>query len=263
MPPEAAPAPNSAIYVGDVFHRRVATRRHNLRYRVFYLLLDLDEALPTAAASRLFGWNRPAWLSFHDADHGAGDGRPLRDWLDDTLHHAGLADTRWQYRILCMPRVAGYVFNPISVIYCYRADGQLGAMVYEVNNTFGERLSYVLPVGDSSARIRQSCEKALFVSPFFDLSGHYEFDLSQPTDKLTLRIDYRREGNLSMRAAFSGRRLPFTAANLRSVAMRYPAATLKVIAAIHFEALKLWLKGIPLVKHVKAGDRTTAIGNQQ
>lgn len=252
----------SAVYLGTVFHRRPAPRAHALRYGVFYLLLDLDELPVLDRRSRLFGYNRAAWFSFFDADHGSGDGRPFRDWLGEALAAAGIVREDWRFRVLCMPRVLGYVFNPITVVYCHDASGHLVAMLYEVNNTFGERLSYVVPVAahPGGAVIRQRCDKALFVSPFFDMRGHYEFAVREPGTRLTLGIDYREDAALRLRAVFAGRRQPFSAKTLRALAWRYPAATLKVIAAIHYEALKLWLKGIPVVRHVTLGDRSISTG---
>ena len=252
----------SAVYLGTVFHRRLEPRAHALRYGVFYLLLDLDELPALERRSRLFGYNRAAWFSFFDADHGSGDGRPFRAWLVDALATAGLARDDWRFRVLCMPRVLGYVFNPITVVYCHDGAGRLVAMLYEVNNTFGERLSYVVPVAAHAAGgvIRQRCDKALFVSPFFDMQGHYDFAVREPGTRLTLGIDYREEAALRLRAVFAGRRRPFSARTLRALAWRYPAATLKVIAAIHYEALKLWLKGVPVIRHVTVGDRSISTG---
>lgn len=260
MRPDGSELKNSAIYFGEVFHARNSPRKHHLNYRVFYLLLDLDEAEALASTSHLFGWNRRAWFSFNDDDHG--DGRPLRECLEGILAEAGLGACGWRFEVLCMPRVLGFVFNPISIVYCYHNDGELGAMVYEVNNTFGERMSYVMPVSGDPEHVRQRCDKALFVSPFFDMAGHYEFGLSRPRESLDITIDYRHRQEHRLRAVFRGQRRAFTARTLRSLALRYSAVTIKVIAGIHFEALKIWCKGIPLVKRIKAGNRDVAIGTE-
>ncbi|MEX2481725.1 MAG: DUF1365 domain-containing protein [Gammaproteobacteria bacterium] len=248
MPPESA----AAVYTGTVFHQRWAPRPHRLRYRVFYFLLDLDALSELDAASRWFGYNRRAWFSFRDADHGAGDGTPFRDWLARALAQAALGAGPWRFHVLCMPRVLGYVFNPITLVWCYAADGSLAAMVYEVNNTFGERLAYVIPVDAEREVLHQRCDKALFVSPFFPVSGHYEFRLRQPGPRLDILIDYHDNGAHQLRAAVSAERRPFSTASLTSLAWRQPLATLGVIAGIHFEALRLWLKGVPLIRHVVA-----------
>lgn len=251
MQPESADALASAVYVGEVYHRRFAPRTHVLRYRVCYLLLDLDELPQLACTSAWFGWNRRRWMSFDERDHGDG-GRSYREWLVATLAAAGFGSGPWRFRVLCLPRVAGYVFNPISVVYCHTAGGVLGAMLYEVNNTFGERLAYIAPVRAGATTIRQRCDKALFVSPFLPPDGHYAFTLTPPGTTLDLCIDYYAGAARTLHAAFRGERLAWSRAALARAALAYPAATLKVIAGIHYEAIKLWLKGVPRVRHVAA-----------
>lgn len=261
MPPEAGAPLASALYFGEVGHWRYGPTRHALNYRLCYFLLDLDEASRLAATSRWFGWERRAWLAFRAADHGAGGAQPLHAWLAGVLAGAGLGSGPWRYRLLCLPRVGGYVFNPISVVYCHGADGRLAAMIYEVNNTFGERIAYCAPVATASRPVRQRCDKRLFVSPFFAMAGHYEFTLDEPGDELDLVIDYHDEEALRLRARFHGTRVPWSAAALRRAATSFPAATLKVITAIHYEALKLWLKGVPVRRHV-AASKSIVIGSE-
>lgn len=234
----------SAIYIGRVTHHRARGSVHDLAYSLFYLLIDLDE-LAELERPGLFGWNRAALLGFHDADHGRGDGRPFAESLTAALRDAGLTARRWRFEVLCLPRVLGYVFNPISVVYCHD-DTRLVAMVYEVNNTFGDRVNYVLPVADDGSRvIRQDCAKAMHVSPFFDIAGRYRFDLTPPGERIALSIRHEDEQGLRLHAGFTGRRLPWSAANLARAWLRFPFATLKVIIGIHWEALHLWRKGLP------------------
>ena len=228
----------------------MAARAHRLRYRVFYFLLDLD-ALPRLDRSpRWFAYNRRAWFAFHDADHGAGDGTPFRSWLAERLLTAGLGPGPWRFRVLCMPRVLGYVFNPISVVWCHDAAGTLRAVLYEVNNTFGERQAYLVPVNEAGELLHQRCDKTMFVSPFAPLAGHYEFRLRETARRLDLVIDYHLEGVRQLRAAFGGTPRPFHARTLAGLAWRQPCLTLGVVAGIHLEALRLWLKGVPLLRHV-------------
>jgi DUF1365 family protein len=249
VPPEAG-ALSSAIYRGEVYHRRWAPRPHSLRYEVFYLLLDLDELAQLDGISCLFGVDRRRPFAFRPSDHGDGSADGLRDWLAGLLAAHGLGGGPWRYRMLCLPRVLGYVFNPVSVVWCARPGEETAAMVYEVNNTFGERHAYVVPVTTPAGEaITQRCDKRLFVSPFFDRGGHYEFAVHGPGDTLDLVIDYHADGARRLHAAFHGRREPFTAASLQALAWRFPALTAKVIAGIHYEALKLWLKGVPLHRH--------------
>ncbi len=236
----------SALYVGRVTHHRAKPRVHDLVYTLFYALIDLDE-LPRLVRPGLFGWNARALMSFRDRDHGHGDGRPFREVLEELLVAAGLPGRRHRFEVLCLPRVAGYVFNPLSVIYCHDGD-DLVAMVYEVSNTFGERVHYVLPVAaaDAAQVIRQRCGKTMYVSPFFDVSGGYRFDLTRPRERLALSIRYEDEEGLRLHAGFTGQRLAWTTRNLLAASARFPFATAKVIAGIHWEALRLWLKGLPL-----------------
>ena len=136
----------STLYAGIVTHRRVRPRPHRLRYRVFWMLLDLDEIGQLPRRLRLFSHNRFNALSFFDTDHGDGSGRPLRDQVEGHLRAAGLATDGGAIRLFCMPRVFGYGFNPLSVYFCYQRDGSLAALLYEVHNTFRERHSYLIPV---------------------------------------------------------------------------------------------------------------------
>jgi hypothetical protein len=235
---------HSAIYEGAVTHARVSPVRHAFRYRVFALLLDLDE-LDALKPSRLFARNRAALASFHDRDHG--DGRPLRAWVDAKLGEAGL-EAGGAIRVLCYPRLFGYVFNPLSVWYCHAKDGALAATIYEVHNTFGERHAYVLPAGPS-----QECDKAFYVSPFLSLDCRYSFDVRPPGADILVAIRETEAGQAVLTAAFSGRRKPFTATALASALLRHPLMTFKVMAAIHFQAFRLWLKRVPAHAHLRAG----------
>lgn len=241
----------SGLYRGIVTHRRLRPRAHELRYRAFWLLLDLDEIDGLAARLRLFARGRPGLLSFHDADHGEpGSALSLRAQIEARLAAAGIAFDGGAIRLLTLPRVLGYVFNPLSVYYCHRADGALTAVVYEVNNTFGERHSYVVPVAAEDAaggRIRQQCAKALYVSPFLDMDMAYGFRGAAPGETLKLAIEAADTSGPVLQAALTARRHELTDGAILATAMRLPFAGLRVIAAIHWEALKLWLKGVPLV----------------
>lgn len=237
----------SALYRGTVVHRRHKPAPHRLAYSVFMLLLDLDELPALARRSRLFAHNRFAPLAFYDRDHGDGSGAPLRPQIEARLAAAGIDIAGGPIRVLCLPRVLGYVFNPLSVFYCYRPDGSLAAVLYEVSNTFGERHGYLLPAtAGSDGLIRQACPKRFHVSPFIGMEAHYAFRLLPPGERVAVAIhETDAEGPL-LDASFTGRRAPLTERTLASVLLRFPLLTLKVIAAIHWEALKLWRKGVPL-----------------
>ncbi|MGH6978371.1 MAG: DUF1365 domain-containing protein [Brevundimonas sp.] len=240
---------NSALYRGEVTHRRLRPREHRLRYRVFWLLLDLAELDEIDSRMRLLSRNRFNLLSFHDRDHGDGSGRPLRDQVTALLRRERVDIGAGAVRLLTMPRVLGYVFNPISLYYCHGADGRLAAVIYEVTSTFGERHSYVLPVADGDADkgvIRQAARKALHVSSFMGMDMRYAFRGHAPAEWIDLAIDGSDSEGLLIVAAMRGRRHPLTDGAIFRAAVSIPFLTLKVMAAIHWEALKLWLKGTHL-----------------
>lgn len=254
-------APPSALYAGEVTHTRLAPRRHRLRYRMFQLLLDLDDGPALAAGLRLFGWNRPGLFSFHERDHGDGRSVGLKGYVLETLAGAGIDLAGGRVSILCMPRMLGHVFNPLSVYYCRRADGSLAAMLYEVNNTFGQRHSYLIPVAESGGGdIRQACAKAFYVSPFMDMAMRYAFRLTAPGERLATAIQGRDlEGRLVIAATFAGARRRLDDRALASAFLAYPLLTLKVVAAIHWEAARLALKGLRLRTRPPAPDRAVSL----
>ena len=242
----------SGVYAGTVMHRRTRPKRHRLAYDVFAFLLDLDE-LPTLDRELPgFGYNRFSLLSFHDRDHGSGRAAPLRPWVEQNLAEAGIDLAGGPIRLMCYPRVLGYVFNPLSVYYCYRRDGHgaetLAAVMYEVTNTFKERHTYLFPVdGFEDGLVRHSCTKRLYVSPFIAMDMTYHFRVRPPGDTMTVAIHETDPQGTLLFASFGGTRRELSRSSAVGSFMSFPLLTLKVIGGIHWEALKLWLKGIPLV----------------
>ena len=245
----------SGIYCGSVMHRRVRPKRHHLRYDVFYLLLDLDE-MP-GLGLRLIGVERRAPFSFRAGDHGDGGG-DLKSWVLGQLRKAGIATPIHRIEIMCLPRIFGFVFNPISVYFCYDEAGAIAATLYEVNNTFGGRHAYALPAHARGDKLFQRCDKRLYVSPFNDVSGGYRFALRLPGEKIALSIDQHDADGHVLQAAFAGRRREISDAALARLLLLYPLLTLKVVAGIHWEALKLWVKGVPLHKRPGSGNTSPA-----
>jgi hypothetical protein len=232
----------SAIYSGIVAHKRLRPRQHKLSYRVFSLLLDLDE-LPDLSL-RLLKVNRAGVMSFRESDHG--NGGPLRPWVEARLAEAGLrADG--PIRVLCYPRMLGYVFNPLTVFFCHNVDGTLAGIIYEVHNTHGERHAYVLPGGEGV--VRHSCAKAFFVSPFMPMDCTYQFTIHAPDEAVSVSIVERDAEGTLLTATFAGQRTPLTDGALARALLAHPLMTLKVTAAIHWEAIKLLLKGMRLYRH--------------
>ena len=237
----------SGLYAGVVGHTRLRPRRHALRYRIFMLLLDLDELERLSSGLGLFKVNRPALLSFYERDHADGGPGGLKAKVDAQLAEAGLP-TGGPIRLLCMPRVLGFVFNPISVYFCHGADGRLGAMLYEVNNTFGERHAYLIAVKDpAEPLIEQGCDKQLFVSPFMAMDMTYRFRVVPPTDDVRLLIDGSDAQGPLITTSFIARRQEIDDGTILKALVSHPLMTLMVVAGIHWEALKLFLKGVRLV----------------
>jgi len=240
----------AALYFGDVMHARLKPIGHRFSYRVMSLMVDLDRLDAADRQSRLFGVNRAALYSFNEADHGERDGSALRSYAQRCAAERGINLTGGRVLLLCYPRLLGYTFNPLSAYFCYRADGELAQMIYEVRNTFGDIHAYVLPVkpGESSdAGVRQAQEKLFYVSPFIEMAMRYHFRVSPPGDSVKLRIlETDRDGPL-LAATFNGRRRALTTAALLRSFCSLPLVTLKIVAAIHWEALRLWLKGARLV----------------
>ena len=241
-------APSSCLYQGRVMHHRLRPVRHRFTYRVFSLLLDLDELDAVDRRLRLLSVERPNLLSFRAADHGARDGSPLKPWVLAQLDAAGIALACPTVRLLCFPRLLGYVFNPISVYFCYD-DGRLAAMVYEVKNTFGGQHVYSFKVARAGAGGRlavHGCAKDFYVSPFIDMEARYEFHVAEPGRRLAVVIKETERGLPLLIASQSGERQPLTDRAIFGCLATDLFMTFKVFLGIHVEALWLWWKGAPL-----------------
>ncbi|NQE60896.1 DUF1365 domain-containing protein [Caulobacter sp. RHG1] len=252
----------SALYRGAVAHRRFRPKAHRLRYRVFWLLLDLAELDGLGRRLTLFSRNRFNLLSFHDRDHGDGSQTPLRVQIEARLQAVGVDLQGGAIRLLTMPRMLGFVFNPISLYYCHRPDGTLAGMVYEVTSTFGLRHFYVAPIQPKDQAvgvIRQEADKALYVSPFMGMNMRYAFRGRAPDAGLGLTIEGRDAEGVLITATLAGRRRDLSDRQLLAAAVQFPLLTLKVVAAIHWEALKLWLKGVPLTRQPAASLQTLKV----
>ncbi|WP_063693509.1 DUF1365 domain-containing protein [Bradyrhizobium stylosanthis] len=243
----------AALYWGKVMHARWRPVQHRFTYRVMSLLIDLDRLNEADRQSWLFGINRAAPFSFHERDHGDGKGAGLGQYARQLAAERGVDLAGGRVLLLCYPKVLGYVFNPLSIYFCYGASGNLALLIYEVRNTFGEMHSYVLPVQEDGAScvVRQRHSKTFYVSPFMEMETHYRFSVSPPRQDVKVRIVQIGAQGAMFAAAFCGRRRALTSYTLLTALFRLPLLTFKVIAAIHWEAMRLWLKGVPYVPRLK------------
>jgi DUF1365 family protein len=237
----------SALYAGDVVHQRFAPKAHRLRHGVVQLVIDLDELDELDARLRLFSVNRANLFSLHDRDYGSGD-RPIGVFVRENLARAGVVTGAGRIVMQTMPRCLGFVFNPITLFYCYDETGRLAAMLYEVRNTFGQRHSYVVPVDMfDGQRLRQSCGKAFHVSPFMGMDMSYQFDLRPPGARVaTVVRGLDAQGAPLIHTAFHAKRVELSDGALARLLVSHPLMTFGVVAAIHLEAVKLLAKGLRL-----------------
>jgi hypothetical protein len=240
----------SALYPGSVSHHRLRPKEHRLAYSIWSMLIDLDELDALDRSLRWFSVNRFNLFSFFSRDRGDRSGSDLRLQVETLMRKGGVEPDGGPIRLLTMPRFLGYAFNPLSIFFCHRRSGEVAAILWEVDNTFGERHGYLLPVeAIENGEIRQSCHKAFYVSPFMDMNLTYAFRVKPPAETFSLAIEVGDALGKLMTARQLARRVEASDASLLRLALQIPFVTLKVIAGIHWEALKMWAKGIALRKH--------------
>ena len=238
---------DSFIYNGKVIHKRFKPKEHSFSYKVFSLLLDLDEINNIEKKVSFFSHNKFNLISFHDKDHGDRNNSNLKEWVLKNLKSINVYDQNIKIKILCYPRILGYVFNPLSIFFVYNLNSSLIAILYEVKNTFGEQHTYVFKANFETKNIKNECTKKFYVSPFMDLNSRYFFRITNPGENLSVLIDQEDDDGKLLFASQDGRRSDLNTKNLIFSYLKHPLMTFKVILAIHFEALRLWLKGIKLV----------------
>ena len=244
---------NSHIYEGHVFHKRFRPTSHALRYSVFAFLVDLAD-LPTLHKTlRLFSHNRWNIFSLYDCDFGKSDGLSGEKYIRAALTDMNLGSQSVSIRMLCYPRVLGYAFNPLCTYYCYLNDGRLIAVIYEVSNTFGDRQLYPFAFDSISGEFlpHHSCDKEMYVSPFTPMKMQYDFRTQIPAKDLTVAIRLYDQDGTMLTANFSGHCQSLSDRRLLRNAIVYPLMTFKVIAGIHWEALRLWIKRLPWYSYNK------------
>ena len=232
---------NSCIYNGEVTHTRFKPVRHFLKYKTFSLLIDLNEINLLDKSIGIFSYNKFNVFSFYDKDHGDRDGGNLKDWVISNLKKFQINENITNIKILCYPRILGYVFNPLSIFYCYEKD-KLVAIFYEVKNTFNEQHTYIFKIKNNE-EIIQKCRKKFYVSPFMDMETFYNFKLLNPNDKLSVFIKQTDADGTILTATQTGDKKEFSFKQLAINFLKYPLMTIKIISSIHYEALLLWKKG--------------------
>jgi uncharacterized protein len=242
----------SGLFAGTLRHRRFTPVAHEFTYPLFMALLDIDRVPELMRRSRLTSHNRWNWASFDDRDHLGGPGRPLHERLvtDASRHGVELPDGR--VFLLTHLRYLGYCFNPVSFFYCFDRAEQLQVVLAEVSNTFGGRHHYWLRADPASRTFRAAAPKSLYVSPFMPVDLDYSFAFTPPAGRLVAHMATRRAGSVGFDATLSLERRPWNAAEVRRALVRFPAMTATVMAQIHWEALKLWWKGVPVVPRITA-----------
>ena len=238
---------NSIIYNGKVIHRRFKPKEHYFKYNVFSLLIDLQELDIIQNKIKIFSYNKFNIISFFDIDHGPRDGSSIKEWIIKNLKSIGINDDKIQIKLLCYPRIFGYVFNPLSVFFIYDQKSRLISILYEVKNTFGEQHTYIFRTDDNKT-IKNNCSKKFHVSPFIEMECHYYFRVLKPSDKISVIIDQSDKNGKLLYASQDGKAKQLNEKNLLISYISHPLMTFKIIAAIHYEAFKLWLKGIKFVK---------------
>ena len=237
----------SSIYNGTVIHKRFKPKVHFFKYQVFSLLIDLSELDILDKKISFFSYNSFNLISFFDKDHGDRNGTSLIDWVKKNLKENKITYENIKIKLLCYPRIFGYVFNPLSVFFVYDNNDNLISILYEVKNTFGEQHTYIFKVENDNL-LQHNCEKKFHVSPFIEMNCNYFFRILKPSEKISVIIDQYQSNEKILYASQDGKRTDFTSSELIKSYLKHPLMTFKIISAIHFEAFKLWAKGIKFIK---------------
>ena len=239
---------SSCIYNGNVIHKRFKPKKHFFKYKVFSLFIDLSELNELNDKLKFFSLNKFNLISFYEKDHGDRDGSSLFEWVKKNLISNEITTDNIKVKLLCYPRIFGYVFNPLSIFFVYDKNDNLISILYEVKNTFGEQHTYVFKVKDDQKLLQHNCSKKFHVSPFIEMNCSYFFRLLKPGQKISVIIDQYQEQDKILYASQDGTRMEFNSKELLKSYLKHPIMTFKIIIAIHYEAFNLWVKGIKFIK---------------
>ena len=239
---------NSYIYIGNVIHKRFKPKVHFFKYKVFSILIDLSEIDLLDNSLKIFSYNKFNIVSFYDVDHGPRDGTSLKKWVIKNLIDNQIDTEEIKIKLLCYPRIFGYVFNPLSVFFIYNKKSELISILYEVKNTFGEQHTYIFKTKENDNFIKNTCKKKFHVSPFIEMDCVYFFRLLKPGNKISVIIDQNDNEGKIFFASQEGKKAELNSQQLLKSYLKHPLMTFKIILAIHFEAFKLWTKGIKLIR---------------
>ena len=248
---------NSKIYTGKVIHKRFKPKEHYFKYNVFSLLIDLNELEEINKYIKFFSYNKFNIISFYDKDHGDRDGSSVKLWVKKNLRNIGIMTEDISIKLLCYPRIFGYVFNPLSTYFIYNKHSELISIFYEVKNTFGEQHTYIFKAQDEKT-VQNKCKKKFYVSPFIEMDCEYHFKTLNPREQLSVVINQNDKDGKLLFASQDGISKDFNNKNLILSYLTHPLMTFKIIGAIHYEAFKLWAKRIKLIaKKIKLKNNIT------
>ena len=248
---------NSKIYTGKVIHKRFKPKEHYFKYNVFSLLIDLNELEEINKYIKVFSYNKFNIISFYDKDHGDRDGSSIKLWVKKNLRNIGIMTEDISIKLLCYPRIFGYVFNPLSTYFIYNKNTELISIFYEVKNTFGEQHTYIFKAQDEKT-VQNKCKKKFYVSPFIEMDCEYHFKTLNPREQLSVVINQNDKDGKLLFASQDGVSKDFNNKNLILSYLTHPLMTFKIIGAIHYEAFKLWVKRIKLIaKKIKLKNNIT------
>ena len=248
---------NSKIYTGKVIHKRFKPKEHYFKYNVFSLLIDLNELEEINKYIKFFSYNKFNIISIYDKDHGDRDGSSIKLWVKKNLRNIGIMTEDISIKLLCYPRIFGYVFNPLSTYFIYNKRSELISIFYEVKNTFGEQHTYIFKAQDEKT-VQNKCKKKFYVSPFIEMDCEYHFKTLNPREQLSVVINQNDKDGKLLFASQDGISKDFNNKNLILSYLTHPLMTFKIIGAIHYEAFKLWAKRIKLIaKKIKLKNNIT------